>query len=162
TFDTNMVGQLDASDLSLYNATQDRFITGAVLLFSNGGTKASFHFPDSVGDHWPIDDVSFYGILPDGYYRAVLSKDDVPALNADYQHDADFMPGDTDGNWVIDFDDFSRTDGGFNNHLTGYNNGDFDYNNVIDFDDFVVIDAAFNTQVPPPPSGPGTLSVEGR
>ncbi|MBC8107832.1 MAG: S-layer family protein [Anaerolineae bacterium] len=54
--------------------------------------------------------------------------------------------GDTDFNGVVDFDDYSRTDAGFNNNRTGWFNGDFDYNGVVDFDDYSLIDLAFNTQ----------------
>ena len=54
--------------------------------------------------------------------------------------------GDTDLNGKIDFDDYSRTDNGFNNNRTGWFNGDFDYNGVVDFDDYSLIDQAFNTQ----------------
>ncbi|MBC8109055.1 MAG: PEP-CTERM sorting domain-containing protein [Anaerolineae bacterium] len=54
--------------------------------------------------------------------------------------------GDTDLNGIVDFDDYSRTDNGFNNTRTGWFNGDFDYNGVIDFDDYSLIDQAFNTQ----------------
>ncbi len=54
--------------------------------------------------------------------------------------------GDTDLNGVVDFDDYSRTDAGFNTHRTGWVNGDFDYNNVVDFDDYSLIYNAFNTQ----------------
>ena len=54
--------------------------------------------------------------------------------------------GDTDFNGVVDFDDYSRTDAGFNQHRTGWLNGDFDGNGVVDFDDYSLIDLAFNTQ----------------
>jgi hypothetical protein len=54
--------------------------------------------------------------------------------------------GDTDFNGAIDFDDYSRTDSGFNVHRTGWFNGDFDGNGVVDFDDYSLIDLAFNTQ----------------
>jgi hypothetical protein len=52
--------------------------------------------------------------------------------------------GDTDLNQRVDFDDYVRTDNGFNNHLTSWVNGDFDYNGVVNFDDYVLIDLAFN------------------
>ncbi|MBC8107446.1 MAG: hypothetical protein H7Z14_12710 [Anaerolineae bacterium] len=55
--------------------------------------------------------------------------------------------GDTDLNGVVDFDDYSRIDAGFNNNRTGWVNGDCDYNDVIDFDDYSLIDLAFNTQI---------------
>jgi len=54
--------------------------------------------------------------------------------------------GDTDLNGRVNFDDYVRTDNGFNNHLTGWLNGDFDYNGQVNFDDYVLIDLAFNTQ----------------
>ena len=54
--------------------------------------------------------------------------------------------GDTDFNGVVDFDDYSRTDSGFNLGRTGWFNGDFDLNGVVDFDDYSLIDMAFNTQ----------------
>jgi hypothetical protein len=54
--------------------------------------------------------------------------------------------GDTDFNGRVNFDDYVRTDNGFNNHLTGWLNGDFDLNGTVNFDDYVLIDLAFNTQ----------------
>jgi hypothetical protein len=54
--------------------------------------------------------------------------------------------GDSDLSGLIDFDDYSHIDNGFNNHLTGWSNGDFDGNGVIDFDDYSLIDLNFNTQ----------------
>jgi autotransporter-associated beta strand protein len=54
--------------------------------------------------------------------------------------------GDTDFNGRVNFDDYVRTDSGFNNHLSGWLNGDFDLNGQVNFDDYVLIDLAFNTQ----------------
>ena len=54
--------------------------------------------------------------------------------------------GDTDFNGKVNFDDYVRTDNGFNNHFSGWLNGDFDLNGVVNFDDYVLIDLAFNTQ----------------
>lgn len=54
--------------------------------------------------------------------------------------------GDADLNGRVNFDDYVRTDNGFNNHLPGWINGDFDYNGGVNFDDYVLIDLAFNTQ----------------
>jgi hypothetical protein len=54
--------------------------------------------------------------------------------------------GDTDFNGKVNFDDYVRTDNGFNNHLTGWLNGDFNGNGQVNFDDYVLIDLAFNTQ----------------
>ncbi|MBC8108154.1 MAG: autotransporter-associated beta strand repeat-containing protein [Anaerolineae bacterium] len=54
--------------------------------------------------------------------------------------------GDVDFNGVVDFDDYSRIDAGFNNNRTGWLNGDVDANGIVDFDDYSLIDQAFNTQ----------------
>src|SRR5262249_27783077 len=54
--------------------------------------------------------------------------------------------GDTDFNGVVDFDDYVRTDGGFNGGKTGWINGDFDQSGAVDFDDYVLLDLGFNTQ----------------
>ncbi|MBC8109325.1 MAG: hypothetical protein H7Z14_22265 [Anaerolineae bacterium] len=55
-------------------------------------------------------------------------------------------PGDTDLNGIIDFDDYSHIDNGFNNNRTGWENGDFDGNGIVDFDDYSLIDFNFNNQ----------------
>jgi hypothetical protein len=55
-------------------------------------------------------------------------------------------PGDADVNDVINFDDYSRIDNGFNNTLGGWGNGDFDGNGLINFDDYALIDLNFNMQ----------------
>jgi hypothetical protein len=54
--------------------------------------------------------------------------------------------GDADFNGRVNFDDYVRTDNGFNNQLSGWVNGDFDGNGAVNFDDYVLIDLAFNTQ----------------
>jgi hypothetical protein len=54
--------------------------------------------------------------------------------------------GDTDFNGTVNFDDYSRTDAGYNQARSGWTNGDFDGNGVVDFDDYSLIDLAFNTQ----------------
>jgi hypothetical protein len=54
--------------------------------------------------------------------------------------------GDADFNGVVNFDDYSRTDAGFNGNKSGWMNGDFDGNGAVNFDDYSLIDLAFNTQ----------------
>jgi len=63
--------------------------------------------------------------------------------------------GDTDFNGQVNFDDYARTDNGFNNGRSRWLNGDFDYNNVINFDDYSLIDFAYNSQSGVLTSGPG-------
>ena len=54
--------------------------------------------------------------------------------------------GDADFNGQVNFDDYSRTDLGFNQSRTGWLNGDYDGNGLVNFDDYSLIDLAFNTQ----------------
>jgi hypothetical protein len=54
--------------------------------------------------------------------------------------------GDADFNGKVNFDDYVRTDNGFNNHRSGWTNGDYDGNGQVNFDDYVLIDLAFNSQ----------------
>jgi hypothetical protein len=54
--------------------------------------------------------------------------------------------GDANFNGRVTFDDYVRTDNGFNNHRTGWINGDFNGNGAVTFDDYVLLDLAFNTQ----------------
>ncbi|CAN5488325.1 hypothetical protein BH09PLA1_BH09PLA1_02220 [soil metagenome] len=72
--------------------------------------------------------------------------------------------GDTDFNGVVNFDDYSRIDAGFNFGRTGWVNGDFDGNGSVNFDDYSLIDLAFNTQgsalrLSSPAAGPKGLKV---
>ncbi|CAN5365928.1 hypothetical protein BH09PLA1_BH09PLA1_05370 [soil metagenome] len=54
--------------------------------------------------------------------------------------------GDTDFNGLVNFDDYSRADAGFNSGLSGWFRGDFDGNGLVNFDDYSLIDLAFNSQ----------------
>jgi hypothetical protein len=80
---------------------------------------------------------SIYG--PDALFAGELT--DATAVLVKYTY-----YGDTDFNGVINFDDYSRTDAGFNQNRRGWLNGDFDGNGVVNFDDYSLIDLAFNTQ----------------
>ncbi len=68
--------------------------------------------------------------------------------------------GDADYNGVVNFDDYSRTDAGFNQGKSGWINGDFDLNGVVNFDDYSLIDLAFNTQGAA--LRPGVLAAPGK
>jgi hypothetical protein len=87
------------------------------------------------------------GVLRGVEYKAVNS----PTFDGFTVADNDVLVkytwyGDTDFNGRVNFDDYVRTDNGFNTHLTGWLNGDFDLNGNVNFDDYVLIDLAFNTQ----------------
>ncbi|MBC8106783.1 MAG: hypothetical protein H7Z14_09355, partial [Anaerolineae bacterium] len=90
-------------------------------------------------------------LLPDGFYRATLPAGSTRdragnVLGAPVVLNFRVFRGDADGNGIIDFDDYSHIDNGFNNNRTGFSNGDFDYNGIVDFDDYSLIDQAFNHQ----------------
>jgi len=53
--------------------------------------------------------------------------------------------GDTDFNGKVNFDDYVRTDNGFNNPLTGSQIGDVDGNGVVNFDDYVAANPALGS-----------------
>ena len=54
--------------------------------------------------------------------------------------------GDADFSGSVDFDDYVRTDAGYNLGRTGWLNGDFNLDGLVDFDDYVLIDLGFNSQ----------------
>jgi Ca2+-binding RTX toxin-like protein len=54
--------------------------------------------------------------------------------------------GDTNFSGTVNFDDYVRTDVGFNTNASGWANGDFNLSGQVNFDDYVLIDLAFNTQ----------------
>jgi autotransporter-associated beta strand protein len=54
--------------------------------------------------------------------------------------------GDANLSGKVDSADYTRIDGGYLNHLTGWFNGDFNYDNVVNGSDYTLIDNAFNTQ----------------
>jgi hypothetical protein len=88
------------------------------------------------------------GVISGGDYIAAQSSSSFDGLSI---ADSDTLvkytySGDTDLNGQVNFDDYVRTDNGFNNHLSGWFNGDFDFNGQVNFDDYVLIDLAFNTQ----------------
>ena len=60
--------------------------------------------------------------------------------------------GDANLDGVVNGTDYSFTDGGFNNHLTGWVNGDFNYDRAVDGTDYSYIDAGFNNQATGTPS----------
>jgi hypothetical protein len=77
-------------------------------------------------------------ITPTKFWAVTYKTDGVYATAA--------LPGDADLNGVINFDDYSFTDFGFNNGLGGWSHGDFDGNNIVNFDDYALIDVNFNLQ----------------
>ncbi|MBC8105014.1 MAG: hypothetical protein H7Z14_00360 [Anaerolineae bacterium] len=145
TYSENVQATLSVSDLTLTRGATT--IPGASIALSYAPNTATFTFPGFVN-----------GMLPNGSYSALIPGFNVtdiagnPAANAALNFS--FLQGDTDGNGVVDFDDYARIDQGFNNNLTGFENGDFDYNGIVDFDDYSIIDQAFNSQQRGAQTGP--------
>jgi hypothetical protein len=95
-----------------------------------------------------VNHATTLGVLSGAEYSAVTGS---TTFNGFSIADTDVLVkytwyGDTDFNGRVNFDDYVRTDNGFNNHLSGWLNGDFDLNGQVNFDDYVLIDLAFNTQ----------------
>ena len=65
-----------------------------------------------------------------------------------WQHTANGLPlpGDANLDGVVNSDDYTCINNGFNNDLTGWTNGDFNHDGVVNGDDYTILDNAFNMQ----------------
>jgi hypothetical protein len=136
----------------------------AIVSARNGGAWDGFGITSSSAAADPIHNTTL-GLIEGSAYHAIFGAsalfegeaiDDTSVL-VKYTY-----YGDSDLNGVVNFDDYSRIDTGFNNNLSGWINGDFDLNGVINFDDYALIDLAFNTQgglLAAPVPEPGTAGV---
>ncbi|MGH7179475.1 MAG: fibronectin type III domain-containing protein, partial [Tepidisphaeraceae bacterium] len=142
---------LTSRRVTFENVTTDTPVVLSDPVFSADGKSATFTFPEAVS----FAEVT--GALPDGWYRVVVSSEDVPAT-VDLVSDFVFRTGDTNSDGTIDLDDFSVIEGGFLLGLTGYSNGDFNYSGgTPDLDDFAIIEGAFLTTLYPPPTAPNEI-----
>src|SRR4029079_9972486 len=125
-----------------------QMIQGLINLGRNGGSWMNGATPSApaaandqhnttLGAMEATDYQSIYGA--DATFAGEALDTSAVLVNFTYYGDADF-------NGKVNFDDYVRTDNGFNNHLGGWLNGDFDGNATVNFDDYVLIDLAFNTQ----------------
>jgi hypothetical protein len=123
-------------------------ITAQIAHARNGGTWDSTGLKSSAAAQQPSRATTL-GVLLGADYRTLYGNNAtfdgfaVAATNTLVKYT---WYGDSDFNGRVNFDDYVRTDNGFNNHLTGWLNGDFDLNGSVNFDDYVLIDLAFNTQ----------------
>jgi hypothetical protein len=136
---------LNEDDL-IATASSYAYVAGQVANARNGGawdqpgitSTAAKNHPQqatTIGVLSGADYISVNGTTFDGF---TVSGTDTLAKYTWY--------GDTDFNGQVDFDDYVRTDAGFNAGLGGWFNGDFDLNNSVDFDDYVLLDLGFNSQ----------------
>jgi T5SS/PEP-CTERM-associated repeat protein len=147
TLTSSGVIDLNDNDL-LIHRDQKAYVTQAIAAARNGGSWDAAGITSTAAKNNPQHNTT-QGILSGGEYSAMNAgttqfngrafiPDDTLVKYTYY--------GDTDFNGHVNFDDYVRTDNGFNNHLGGWMNGDFDGNGVVNFDDYVLIDLAFNTQ----------------
>ncbi|MBC8106480.1 MAG: hypothetical protein H7Z14_07820, partial [Anaerolineae bacterium] len=133
-----------AGDLSFGAGGPAPLLAWGPYLWANGAT------PRSDGLTWVPSDFAADGTHPSAPQGRKKAADALMRymINSPITRDwfLQFKQGDADTNGVIDFDDYSLIDNGFNNHRTGWSNGDFDYNGIVDFDDYSLIDTNFNVQ----------------
>ncbi|MBC8108626.1 MAG: hypothetical protein H7Z14_18730, partial [Anaerolineae bacterium] len=86
-----------------------------------------------------IESGAYLALNPGGTFSGATTDTTAVLVKYTYYGDVDF-------NGIVDFDDYSSIDAGFNNNRTGWLNGDVDGNGIVDFDDYSLIDQAFNTQ----------------
>jgi hypothetical protein len=143
--DVNRDGLIDLKDAKLvdyYVGTDYRNINDSVRAVQGADGDSPLYTHSTTMKPISLVDVE---MTDDG---AIKSQDFRPVRVA---LGAALKDGDTDFNGVVNFDDYVRTDNGFNNQTQpGFNvswsNGDFDSNGVVNFDDYVLIDFSFNNQ----------------
>jgi len=144
---TNASGALDLNDndLVVTNGTYAA-VAGAIANARNGGSWNRGGLTSSAARN-QTNHATTLGVLKGSEYTGLGSSnfDGFTVAASDVLVKYTYY-GDTDFNGKVNFDDYVRTDSGFNNHLSGWINGDFDLNNQVNFDDYVLIDLAFNTQ----------------
>jgi hypothetical protein len=114
----------------------------------DGGTWLGAGLTSSSARDAPLVDTTL-GVVSADDYRAIHGPDATFAGQALGEHDVLVKYtyyGDTDLNGLVDGDDYSRADAGFNSGSDGWINGDFDLNGVVDGDDYALLDSAFGTQ----------------
>ncbi|CAN5710945.1 hypothetical protein BH09PLA1_BH09PLA1_03240 [soil metagenome] len=123
-------------------------IRSAIVSARNGGAWNGFGITSSAAAIQSTHNTTL-GLMEGSDYRSIYGSAamfegepvDATAVLVKYTY-----YGDTDFNELVNFDDYSRIDNGFNSGGTDWLHGDFDYNGVVNFDDYSLIDLAFNSQ----------------
>jgi T5SS/PEP-CTERM-associated repeat protein len=149
TIDVSGGSKVDLNDNdTLLSSTSYASTAGYIANARHGGAWDRPGMTSSAASTRPNHNTTL-GVLRGDEYRSIYGVnaafDGVPVSNSDTLVKYTWY-GDTDFNGKVNFDDYVRTDSGFNNHLSGWLNGDFDLNGQVNFDDYVLIDLAFNTQ----------------
>ncbi|CAN5476987.1 hypothetical protein BH09PLA1_BH09PLA1_11010 [soil metagenome] len=136
---------LGDNDLILQTATVAP-VQALIAFARNGGAWDQFGISSTAARN-RVPKITTLGVLSGAEYLAVTGPTfDGVTVNASDVLVRYTYYGDTDFNGIVNFDDYSRIDAGFNNGSTGWLNGDLDFNNVVNFDDYALVDLAFNAQ----------------
>jgi autotransporter-associated beta strand protein len=145
----DVTATLDLVDNDLVTGAPGRDGIASVIRSSRNDGNWNLPGLTSSAARTQTDHATMLGVLSGAEYHSVAGPtatfDGVPVNDTDALVKYTWY-GDTDFNGKVNFDDYVRTDNGFNNHLNGWLNGDFDLNGQVNFDDYVLIDLAFNTQ----------------
>ena len=141
-------GKLDLNDNDLMaTATPVQTIASYIAAARNGGAWDQGGITSTAARTNPVGSTTL-GVLLGAEYMAASGSSTfsgLPFTAADVLAKYTYY-GDTDYTGQVDFDDYVRTDNGFNTGAAGWLNGDFDLNGFVDFDDYVLLDLGFNTQ----------------
>jgi hypothetical protein len=139
---------LNDNDMVVSSGMNQAAVAASIRTARSGGAWTGSGITSSAAKT-QTNHATMLGVLNGAEYHSVAGPsatfDGVTVNNSDVLVKYTWY-GDTDFNGKVNFDDYVRTDNGFNNHLTGWLNGDFDLNGQVNFDDYVLIDLAFNTQ----------------
>jgi len=143
----NATATMDMNDNDLVTSTSRSTVVAAIRAARNNGAWNQPGMTSSAA-RTQTNHATMLGVLSGAEYSSVggggvFSGQSYAATDTLVKYT---YYGDTDFNGKVNFDDYVRTDNGFNNHLSGWLNGDFDLNGQVNFDDYVLIDLAFNTQ----------------
>jgi YD repeat-containing protein len=167
-FGQDVGSSLVASDLLLDNVTTGEQVLSDLVLSYNSTTKTAIFSYDPDNDSGTLD------VLPDGNYRAVITKDDVTSsgggLTSDMVLDFFVLGGDIAGatsgpnaprDRTIDFDDFIPVSQNYD--LTGktYLQGNWDYDIAggVGFPELILYGQKSGMVLGAPPTGPNDISL---
>jgi hypothetical protein len=140
-------GTIDLNDNDLLidytGASPLAMVENSIRTARNGGTWTGNGITSTTAKNNPAANTTLGAMEAIDYHLGLFDGEspDVTTVLVKYTY-----YGDADFSGTVNFDDYVRTDVGFNTHLTGWSNGDFNYSGAVDFDDYVLIDVAFNTQ----------------
>ncbi len=97
------------------------------------------------GGHWTGTGITSSTAAADNLHAIGYADSTTPAVSGQILLKYTLY-GDANLDGVVDGDDYTLIDNGFNNRLTGWRNGDFNYDGVVNGDDYTLIDNAFNNQ----------------